>query len=342
MKYAILQVADTGPLESLVTMFRAIGIECFLPSNDLKRRIRKEGCDTVLDVDTLVKSWGYDNPLYLPEAGFKEFTSPEFLYVDVKAHRNGPRLWNRFSGLKDRTLWYRINGGYPERVKDCGDEVDPPCPVLTPNLWYRENGPWKNKAYSCYPPFYRIRDYYPIHGRKSLYTYTPPVCLVHNLSGWGYGALMGRFREELGVRCYGVSSPDGLLLHKDVPGVLGDTLAMVHLKSSDAPGYALYEALAAGCPIVCTRRLIWRNHMEELFTPGETCLVFDRPTHDPLTERDVEECFSEASSHLQSLKDPITNLKIGMGGLKRLEEVMWNPQRDSESLHQFITKHFKN
>lgn len=31
MKTAILQVADTGPLESLVVMLRSVGYECFLP-----------------------------------------------------------------------------------------------------------------------------------------------------------------------------------------------------------------------------------------------------------------------------------------------------------------------
>lgn len=225
----------------------------------------------------------------------------------MKAHRNGPKLWQAFPALKERTLWYRINGGKPEHVinerGDHGDEINPPCPVLTPNQWYKDKSVMSrgglSNAYTCWPPFYRFDEYLDRYPRKPT---EPPLCLIHGIEGWGYRDLVEPMRK-LGVGCYGVNAPDGLINHRDIPKRLSKALCMVHLKSSDAPGYALYEAMAAGCPIVCTRRLIWRCRMEELLIPGETCLVFDRETHEGLTKKDVEECLAEVGGHLRELRN---------------------------------------
>lgn len=99
-KTALLQVADTGPLESLVVMLQSVGYDCFLPSDRLKNRLRSWGCDTVLDVSDLVRGWGYEQPMSIPES-HDLFVD---LYVDVKAHRNGPIIWQRQPRLKERTL----------------------------------------------------------------------------------------------------------------------------------------------------------------------------------------------------------------------------------------------
>ena len=382
MKKAILQVADTGPLESLVVMLRSIGYECFLPNDTIKSELRGLGCDCVLDVSGLVENWGYSQPIDLPLAN-KAMMGTADLYVDVKAHRNGPKVWSRWPNLEKRTLWYRINGGEPEHVikrdengnvtEDHGDERDPPCPILTPNLWYRDERydprltdrrclefqemvdpgeaiidcddwtiptPWVDKSFACYPPFYRFDDYYTKHGRAHLYD--KPICLIHNLQGWGYTKLIERVRA-LDVRCHGRSSPDGLIPHGNVARELYSALAMVHLKSSDAPGYALYEGLAAGCPLVVSRRLIWRNRMQDLLIPEETCLVFDRETHDGLTDQDVDECELAIGTSLGRLRDPVLNERIGMAGRAKLQELMWSEkkQEDVQSLGQFMERMFR-
>lgn len=337
MKTAVLQVADTGPLESLVVMLRHAGYECYLPNHAIQHELRNLGCDTVLEIEGLVKHWGYDRPFDIPVADFGLFQSCD-LYVDVKAHRNGPKIWNSHPRLKTRTLWYRINGGQPEHVVndrgDHGDEVNPPCPVLTPNLWYRGY----EKAYACWPPFYRIDDYYPKHNRLEN-NFASPICLIHNVEGWGYHALVDNMRQ-IGVKCYGVRSPDGLIPHSEIPGRLSQTLAMVHLKSNDAPGYALYEALSAACPIVLTRRLIWRCQMQDLFIPGETCYVFDRETHDALSSEDVKECTIDVVEALERLSDPKENQRIGTNGLFRLKELMWDADRDGDSFKEFMERMF--
>ena len=116
---------------------------------------------------------------------------------------------------------------------------------------------------------------------------------------------------------------------------------MVHLKSSDAPGYALYEGLAAGCPLVVSRRLIWRNRMQELFDPGVTFLTFDRETHDGLTEDDVASCSKEICEALEKLADPEFNRQIGTAGRERLQSLMWGRViEDVNSLNQFMKRVF--
>lgn len=361
-KRAVLQVADTGPLESLVVMLRTVGIECFLPDDKLKGDLRRIGCDTVLDVSSLVRGMGYSEPMKLPTAGPGIMWDKDILYVDVKGHRNGPKVVERWPNLKDRVLWYRINGDKPEHVVnargDHGDEINPPCPVLTPNQWYKDEWfgrpsddppDWcgaDGRAYTCWPPFVRFDAF---SGRKRWTEYEHPddrrpnasVCLIHNLEGWGYGRLIGPMRE-MGVKCHGAGSPDGLVPHHDVPNLLSLALCSVHLKSSDAPGYALYESLAAGCPVVCTRRLIWRCRMEELLIPNETCLVFDRETHDPLSDEDVATCTAEVKTHLEFLRDPVNNRRVGENGRKRLREVTWSAKKaeDVESLRSFLQRNY--
>jgi hypothetical protein len=342
VRRAILQVADTGPLESLVHMLRAVGYECCLPSDRLKNDLRRMGCDTVLNVSDLVHGMGYDEPHKLPIAGITDMDKVD-LYVDVKAHRNGLIIWKRWPELQSKTLWYRINGGEPEHVPGCGDEVNPPCPVLTPNQWYG-NG-WVGKrgeeylqkqpcrSYACWPPFIRAADY----RQSRIAPYEAPICLIHNVEGWGYQALINRMRQ-MGVKCYGRGSPDGLIPHRKVPEMLRKAKCMVHLKSNDAPGYALYEALAASCPVVCTRRLIWRCRMEELFKPYETCLVFDRETHAPLSPQDIDSCTREVSKHLDALSNPTYNAAIGEAGRKRLDEIMWT---DVAGFAKFMEANFK-
>lgn len=343
MKMAICQVADTGPLESLVVMLRAAGYTPHIPGDDIKRELREIKCDTVLDIKGLVENWGYDKPMDLPVATLRDMDRCD-LYVEIKANRNGPKVWNRWPNLRDKTLWYRINGGEPEHVirptgEDCGDERVLLCPLLTPNLWYRDDKyNWRDKAYACWPPFYRWDNYFPYSGRKT--PYVDPICLIHNATGWGYGILFDGMRS-LGIKLHGCASPDGLINHREIPALLSKTKAMVHLKSSDAPGYALYEALAAACPVIVTRRLIWRNRMEELFEPDVTCKVFDVIGHQELTEEEIPKCVEEVCQALASLSTKEENERIGYAGRNRLQELMWNDQRDGDGFREFMARNFR-
>lgn len=372
MKTAILQVADTGPLDSLVEMLQSVGYRCYTCGPNLRNVLKALGCDTVLANSDLVRNEGYEPPAFdLHEATPADMESCD-LYVDVKAHRNYERVTGicGYRNLRGKVLWYRINGGRPEHVinerGDMGDEVNPPCPVLTPNQWYtktelflsakqvgsegsvaimRPSMPF-DRSYACWPPFVGMEGYdYPrphtpgnLRARKK---YAQPLCLVHNFEGWGYGRLL-EVAKEFGVRIHGLRSPDGLLSHREVRVHLSDALTYVHLKSSDAPGYSLYEALSAACPVVCTRRLIWKNRMEELLVPGETCYVFDRPTHDPICPEEVAEVRKELGDALKALSSPQENRRVGENGREKLKSLMWskgNPE-DVASLASFLSRNF--
>ena len=320
MKLAICNVADTGPLESLVVMLRTVGYTCVLPDRKLKDYLRLIGVDTVVEIHSLVSNMGYDAPIKLPEVGISAMQNA--LYVDVKAHRNFERVRAKFPNQE--VLWYRINGGEPSNTK--GDELNPPCPVLTPNQWYKG----RDDSYTCWPPFFRMHEYL----RKGMYD--DPVCLTHNLVGWGYGKLLPAMRK-LGVKCYGNRSPDGAVEHKYIPGLLATAKCLVHLKMSDAPGYSLYEALSAACPIICSRKLIARNRMEELFEPGETCLVFD----DVDGESNPDKCVLEILSALQVLGSQRENWRIGEAGRARLKSIMWSSTRNAKSLKDFMERMYR-
>ncbi len=390
-KLAILQVADTGPLESLAEMLDAVGYRCVLPGPRLRAELRDAGCDTVLEIKGLVDGMGYEQPMNCGQP-FEEVTPETMgrcdLYVDVKGHRNCPKVLARWPNLAGKVLWYRINGGKPEHVVnargDHGDEVRPPCPVLTPNRWYAEQyeacgtcdgkgyfpgtkadeyeiqtgdgeklchahgcdgegqikvGWYETPRYCIWPPFVRAHEY---EYDRSFAPPTHPLCLIHNAAGWGYGKLIEACRDKLGLRVHGAGSPDGLLQHREVSSLLTSAKCMVHLKSNDAPGYALYEALAAACPIVCPRRLIWRCKMQDLLVPGETCLTFDRETHDSMTDAEVLTCLREIEGHFKKLADPVENRRIGYNGRRKLEELTWSRDRpaDVSSFGEFLSRSF--
>lgn len=343
-KIAIVNVSDTGPLESIVVMLQSVGYVCLIPNEQLKRQLRNAGCDTVLDIQNLVSRMGYENPFHIAEATPEDMGKAS-VFVDVKAHRNAPKIWEAWPNLKDKVLWYRINGGMPEVTEKGGDEMNLICPILTPNLHYA-NDPvkadffdWDRRAYVMWPPFYRFSEY---GYRQNLSG--EPICLIHNVGGWGYSTLIDKVRE-IGVRCYGVGSPDGLIRHEKLKEMFQRTVAMVHLKSNDCPGYALYESIAANCPVIVSRRLIGRMAMQDLFIEGETCYCFDREEDGlPFTEQDAVTCQAEIMEGLRRLSDSQENARVGENARYKLANLMWDADKPGcrESLFDFMSRNFKD
>ncbi len=348
MSTVMIQCADCGPLESIVSMFHAIGWQCLIPDASLRARLISAGCDTVLDPEFLFREMGYDRPQGVVASGDLDSVD---LYADVKAHRNGPKVWEIAPRLKGRTMWYRINGGMPEITPQGGDELHFEMPIITPNVFYRDDPTsyadytgnlsgenWGGLAYVCWPPFARATEFLDVAAEDRS---QPPVCLIHNVNGWGYRDLVEPLRDAVGLKCFGShGSPDGLVAHRDVLDLLTKARCMVHLKSNDCPGYSLYEAIFAGCPLVVSRRLIKRMRMQELFVEDETCLCFDVEGDSrgcgPL---DVEKCTVEVRAAIDMLADDRIAETLADKALDRLTNLIWDEHRDADDFAAFVGTH---
>ena len=117
---------------------------------------------------------------------------------------------------------------------------------------------------------------------------------------------------------------------------------MVHLKSVDCPGWALYEAILAGCPVVTGRLLNSRMLAYGLLEDGVTCYEFGVPATleygrgDP----DLEKCFTDIGAALERLRDPEENRRVGEAGRKRLNDLMWQAEKNGDSFRAFMARHF--
>ncbi len=349
MKLAVANCSDTGPLESLHAMLAAAGYEVRPLGVDLANHLHNDvRLDNVGLIERTMRAEGTEQPFPMRRATPEAFGKCD-LFVDVKGHRNFPKLVAMYPWFKDRVLWYRINGGRPEDRN--GPEVDPPCPVLTPNLWYRrdtslpfvEHG---HGRYACWPPFVPFDRHLPRNPRARG-DWEPPVCLVHNLDGWGYGRWAKQCREQLGLRIHGSGSPDGKVPHETLPAGLSKSLAMVHLKASDAPGYALLESLASSCPLIVSERLVENSLMRELFEDEETCLFFDRLDEPDLCASDIDPddprivaAVRRIAAQLERLRDPELNGKIGQAGRWRLADLMWRADADGPGFRAWMERTF--
>lgn len=312
MRKAIINMADTGAMESTLHMLTMIGYDCYRPDESLLQVLRKIGLSNVLSVDDMVKDWGYARPRLdkITREGDMEDCD---LFVDTKAHTNYNLIVDRWPNLKDKVLWCCLNGGDPKKRKDGLPWTDPPCPILTNNQWYLDY----ERAYTFIPYYTRFNERFRLDFRS------PPICLVHNVQGWGYGEHLPKLKE-LGVRFYG--GGDGnekLLSHADAMFRLAAASCLMHVKVGDTVGYAMLEAMASECPFFCTQFYIDECRLHDILIPGETCLTFNVNNLDSLKEQ---------------WEDTKGMAKIAKTAKSHLLEMMW---RDVYEFEMFMREHFK-
>ena len=377
MKLAILQMADEPQIVSTALMLRHAGYESRICGPGLRRELLEAGLDTVLSTSRM-EDLGYDRLEGIREAEVRDVEKCD-LFVEIKV-RNVEKLWNRWPSLKGKTAYWRVNGSQPEICPKGGDEVNLPCPIITACLWYgsprytlktdgqgnltetkeaanhrqgnatslenlREE--WRSlkkgdngMAYTFWPPYPRSKEYDEINRDKEP-GWSPPYCLAHSARAWGFGEIIDQC-AALGVRVYGNNSPAGQVSHRHVPNLVRESLCLVHLKSVDCPGWALYEAMLGGCPVVVPRLLNSRMLAYDLLEDGETCLEFGVPASEEYGRgpMEFEKCLSDIQTALVRLSSPEENRRIGENGRKRLNELMWRADRDGSGFLEFMRRNF--
>lgn len=312
---AVLTGIDTKPAESLALMLESIGYEVFMLTDQAINNYHKKGYKGGVDAG-LLKSMGYS------DARIKPIDTVEGadIFFDLKKKDLEDMLKIH---PEVRGALYVINGGY-DGYEDWGLYY----PTITNNFWI------KNAYHVWSPP---VDEYTP---RTEPGT-DSPIGLLHNAFGWGFKSWLEPIIEKTGLRIYGdYGSPAGKIKNTEVEQYMKDSLCFLHMKASDCPGWALYEAFETATPIVLPSLLVARMKFEDMYINGETCITFGDNlfTQDEKDPRIIKEhvddnmpaVIDEICEIVEKLKDPEFNKKIGMQGhlhWKKLTEWTEDKQR---------------
>ena len=266
------------------------------------------------------------------------------LFVVVK-HYMINQVLTMFPFLKDKLLWFDINGGVPDQhIKANSYKTYPslvPAPYASANKRYTDSSEYNvsGPRYICYPPLHRSQKQAAL--RQPRVINGNAICLVHNPYKWGYGWIVDPLRRR-GVRFYGShKAPMGLLPQGDVLRFLSGSLCYVHAKSHDCPGYSLYQSMLVGCPVIVTSEFVKFTRFTDLYVHEETCLIAEDSLDPDLSKRALK-LTRQFVDLIDSLKDPVRNKKLGEAGRDRLLSLMWSPDRksDVDSFRTFINNNF--
>lgn len=328
MPKAVVVGCDSHPIRSLALMLRSVGFDVSMLTDHAMDMLRKRGYPGGVSAEML-RNMGY------VDAGLPAATEADLedcdLFVDIKVP-DADAMIALYPRLKGRTAIFLINGG-GDAYLDYGDHY----PTITTNFLVRTN------AFQCYMPFDNVHGLAPRAPRE---TFEPPIGLLHNARKWGYGGIIDRVIERTGLRVFGsYESPAGMLPNEKVGEKLASALCFVHLKASDCPGYALYEALASGVPVVVTELFLERMKYRDLYLDGATCLTWGKTSFRVDEEKIVESIDASAEAMIEEiaecverLRDPKLNAEIGMAGHLRWKALTEWTDEKREKFRAFLAE----
>lgn len=224
-----------------------------------------------------------------------------------------------------KNLLFFINGGNH-------GENDFGVPTVTANFYF-------DKAFKCYVPWFNRLGIIP---RQKLPKYDKPIGLVHGGRGWGFARYFPALEHDIDL--FGRSCPGGILPQYAVKQKLSTAQCLVHLKSCDAPGYALYEAFASATPIVVSQFFVNNTRYHDLFIDGETCLIFgkgyEKYHHGSAADepREVYEgVIQEIRDCIRRLADSEENYRIGTNGLFKWRELTRWTSTKRDALREYLS-----
>lgn len=317
---ATLTGMDTKPAESLALILRSIGFEVFMLTDDALARYRTKGYTGGVD-QALLRSMGYADAKITPT----DKVEGVFFDLKLKDLESMMKIHPEVKGVLAP-----INGGYDD-YEHYGDHY----PTVTNNFWIRN-------AFHFYSPM--VGEIKP----KEKAGDGPPVDLLHNAYNWGMRSYIDEIISKTGLQIYGsYGSPAGLIHNDKVPELMKNARAFVHIKASDCPGWALWEAFASATPVVVMSLFTRRMKFEDLYIDGETCLtwgdnIFEQDKEDPriireFVDREMPKALEELYAKVDKLKsDPEYAHELGMRGhLAWKKKVEWTPEK-AEALKKYL------
>lgn len=326
-KKAVICGCDTLPVRSLNIMLQSVGYDLLMLTDKAMDRLKSKGYTGGVWAEML-NNMGYV-PASMPAADERDLLDCD-LYLDIK-RKDADSMIKLYPRLEGKTAVYLINGGGDDYVK-YGDYY----PTITNNMLVE-------KAFKCWTPFDNVHNIQPRGKRKS---FDPPMGLLHNAYNWGFGSILDRVIERTGLRVFGsYDSPMGIITNDRVGAYLNEALCFVHMKASDCPGFALYEAFASATPVVVTDLFIERMKYHDMYVDGLTCLTWGKGSYEVSGERIVEYIDKTAglmvdqiADCVRRLKNPKLNHEIGMEGHERWKALTEWTDEKRDALHAFLKK----
>lgn len=311
---AVFSGIDTHPANSLALALRSVGYECVMLGDPALKTLRNKAYIGGVGADGLM-SMGYVPP-NMPYVGLDALDTAD-VFIDLKT-----KWLDSFKKMYPDmpVIHYLINGGADD-YENCGFEY----PVVTNNMWVQ------GEAFCEWLPFDNVHNLEP--RMKATEPFEPPIGLIHNVKGWGFGFMVNEAVKELNLRIFGAGSPMGPLRNDRLQEIFAKTIANVHLKSNDCPGWALIETMYSGVPLVVPEMMLDRMRMRDMYENNVNCLTWGADFYEKevtVKTGRVREWMAEHGSEmvaeikelLKRLEDPEENYRIGIAGYERCKKLL--------------------